>query len=47
MSTKKLNEALGVENIDDFLSDLDVGDDIKQLDDIDEQVKSNVDKIDS
>lgn len=47
MSTKKLNEALGIENIDDFLSDLDVGDDIKQLDDIDEQVKSNVDQIDS
>lgn len=47
MSTKKINEALGIDNIDDFLSDLDVKDDIKQLDDIDNQVKQNVDKIDS
>jgi hypothetical protein len=39
MSTKKINEALGIDNIDDFLSDLDVKDDIKQLDDIDNQVK--------
>ena len=39
MSTKKLNEALGIGNIDDFLSDLDIKDDIKQLNDIDKQVK--------
>jgi hypothetical protein len=39
MSTKKINEALGIDNIDDFLSDLDVKDDMKQLDDIDNQVK--------
>jgi hypothetical protein len=35
MSTKKINDALGISNIDDFLSDLDVQEDIKQLDDID------------
>ena len=39
MSTKRINEALGIDNIDDFLSDLDVKDDMKQLDDIDNQVK--------
>lgn len=47
MSTKKINDALGISNIDDFLSNLDVQDDIKQLDDINNQVKTNIDKIDS
>ena len=47
MSTKKLNEALGIGDIDDFLSDLDIKDDIKQFDDIDEQVQKNVENIDN
>jgi hypothetical protein len=47
MSTKKLNEALGINDIDGFLSDLDVKDDIKQFDDIDEQVRKNADEIDT
>jgi len=47
MSTKKINEALGIDSIEGFLSDLDVKDDITQLDNIDEQVRENTDKIDT
>lgn len=46
MSTKKINEALGIGNVEDFLSDLNIDDEVKQLNNIDEQVKRNVDKID-
>lgn len=46
MGTKKINEALGIENVEDFLSDLNIDDDVRQLNNIDEQVKHNVDKID-
>lgn len=46
MGTKKINEALGIGNVEDFLSDLNIDDDVKQLNNIDEQVKHNVDKID-
>jgi len=47
MSFKKLNDALGISNIDDFLSDLDIKEEVKQFEDIDKQVKENVDKIDT
>lgn len=47
MSTKKINEALGISNIDDFLSDLDVKDDVEQLEDIDNSMKENIEKIDN
>lgn len=47
MSTKKINEALGIDSIEGFLSDLEVKDDITQLDNIDEQVRENTDKIDT
>jgi len=36
MSTKKINEALGIDNVEDFLSDLSIDDEVKQLNDIDE-----------
>lgn len=47
MSTKKLNEALGIDNIDSFLSDLDIEEDVNKLNSIDTEVKKNIDKIDN
>ena len=47
MSTRKINEALGIDSIEGFLSDLDVKDDIAQLDDIDGRVRKNADEIDA
>ena len=48
MSTQKLNEALGIESIDSFLSSLNVDDSkVQQLNQMDEQVKNDVEKIDS
>lgn len=47
MSIKELNKALGIDDIDDFLSDLDVKDDINQLDKINNQVADNLEKIDN
>lgn len=35
MSTKKLNEALGIDNIDSMLEDMNIDDDVQQLKDID------------
>lgn len=47
MSTQKLNEALGIESIDSFLSSLNVDDEkIKSLNDVGEQVKDDIEKID-
>jgi hypothetical protein len=47
MSTEKINQALGIESIDSFLSSLNVDDEkIRQLDDIDTQVRGDVEKID-
>jgi hypothetical protein len=48
MSTKKINEALGIESIDSFLSSLNVDDDkIDQLNQVDEQVKGDIERIDA
>jgi hypothetical protein len=47
MSTKKLNEALGIDNIDSLLEGMDIDDDIQQLKDIDAQMDQNVEKIDT
>lgn len=47
MSIKKLNEALGIDNIDNYLQDLDIKDDVKQFEDIDRQVQNNITKIDT
>ena len=48
MSTKKINEALGIESIDSFLSSLNVDDDkINQLNQVDEQVKGDIERIDA
>lgn len=47
MSTSKINEALGIESIDSFLSSLNIEDDkIQQLNQVDEQVKNDIEKID-
>lgn len=48
MSTQKLNEALGIESIDSFLSSLDVDKEkIDQLNNLDDQVKEDIQKIDT
>lgn len=48
MSTQKLNEALGIESIDSFLSSLDVDKEkIEQLNNLDDQVKEDIQKIDT
>lgn len=48
MSTQKLNEALGIESIDSFLSSLDVDKEkIEQLNNLDDQVKEDIQKIDA
>lgn len=48
MSTQKINEALGIESIDSFLSSLDIDDEkIDQLNKVDEQVKGDLEKIDA
>ena len=47
MSTKKLNEALGITNIDNLLEDMNIDDDVEQLKDIDSQLQQNVEKIDN
>ena len=48
MSTQKINEALGIESIDSFLSSLNIDDEkINQLSEVDEQVKGNIERIDS
>jgi hypothetical protein len=47
MSTKKLNEALGIDNIDSMLEDMNIDDDVQQLKDIDAQMDQNVEKIDT
>lgn len=47
MSTQKLNEALGIESIDSFLSSLDVDDaKVKSLSQLDDDVKADLQKID-
>lgn len=47
MSTQKINEALGIESIDSFLSSLNVDDDkLKKLGEVDEQVKADIERID-
>lgn len=48
MSTQKINEALGIESIDSFLSSLNIDDEkINQLSEVDEQVKGDIERIDS
>lgn len=48
MSTQKLNEALGIESIDSFLSSLDVDKEkIDQLNNLDDQVEEDIQKIDT
>lgn len=48
MSTQKINEALGIESIDSFLSTLNIDNDkIDQLNQVDEQVKNDIQKIDA
>lgn len=48
MSNKKLNEALGISgNINDFLEDLDVNDDIAHFEEVDDQVHGDIEKIDN
>lgn len=48
MSTQKLNEALGIESIDSFLSSLDVDKEkIDQLNNLDDKVKEDIQKIDT
>lgn len=48
MSTQKINEALGIESIDSFLSSLNIDDEkINQLGEVDEQVKGDIERIDS
>ena len=48
MSTQKLNEALGIESIDSFLSSLDIDKEkIDQLNNLDNQVKDDIQKIDT
>lgn len=48
MSTQKINEALGIESIDSFLSSLDIDDKkIDQLSQVDEQVRGDIERIDA
>lgn len=48
MSTKKINEILGISNIDTFLNDLDIKDpNGKSLSEIDRGINDNVQQIDS
>ena len=48
MSYEKVNKALGIDSIDDFLKDLDVEDpNIGKMGEVDENVKANIEKIDS
>lgn len=47
MSTKKIDEALGINSIDEFLSDLKIDDsEISSFTEIDSNVKRCVDNID-
>lgn len=47
MSTAKINEALGIESIDSFLSSLNMDDGrVQELNSIDEQVRNDIRKID-
>ena len=47
MGTQKLNEALGIESIESFLSSLNVDDEqLKKLGEVDEQVKNDIERID-
>ena len=48
MSKKALDEALGIESIDSFLSDLNVDDrEAEELRGVDEKVRESVDRIDT
>ena len=48
MSTKKINEILGISNIDTFLNDLDIKNpDGKSFSDIDQGINDNVQQIDN
>ena len=48
MGVKEVNEALGISSIDDFLKDLDTNDpNIGKMEEVDEKVRENVNKIDS
>ncbi len=47
MSTKKLNEALGIDNLESMLEDMNIDEDVQQLKDIDSQMEQNVEKIDT
>ena len=48
MSTQKLNEALGIESIDSFLSSISIDDDkLKNLTELDDKFKDEIGKIDA
>jgi hypothetical protein len=48
MSTQKLNEALGIESIDSFLSSIEIDDDkLKNLTELDDKFKNEIGKIDT
>lgn len=47
MSNSKIDKALGITDIDDFLSDLSVDNDISSFQEIDDEVMKNVDEIDT
>jgi hypothetical protein len=48
MGTQKLNEALGIESIDSFLSSISIDDDkLKNLTELDDKFKDEIGKIDS
>ena len=48
MSTEKINEALGIESIDSFLSSLNVDEgEMAKLSEVDQQVKGDIERIDA
>jgi len=46
MGNKKIDEALGINGVNDLLKDLDIDEDVKDLTELEAQMKDNVEKID-